>query len=249
MRSGELAELAAVTVRALRHYHQIGLLDEPGRGANGYRDYDVEHLIRVLRIRRLAALGVPLDRMGAVLDDDPRDQAQLLAEVERSIDAEIRRLQEQRELVRSVRTGGTSPDLPPRLAAIADRLSAAGMPAASLRTEREHGLLMAHLLGDAPTERYAETYERLVTPEILAEVVPLTHAFEALVDGADPAAIQAYVDRFLTVLEPMLRELGASLRDALDDDLAAAILEDYAASAFTDAQQDALGRIAARLGA
>ncbi|WP_084195160.1 MerR family DNA-binding transcriptional regulator [Streptosporangium amethystogenes] len=37
MNSSELGSLAGVTVRALRHYHQVGVLDEPPRGPNGYR--------------------------------------------------------------------------------------------------------------------------------------------------------------------------------------------------------------------
>ena len=51
VKSNELAKLAGVTVRTLRHYHAIGLLDEPPRQANGYRDYRPEDLLRVLRIR------------------------------------------------------------------------------------------------------------------------------------------------------------------------------------------------------
>lgn len=39
MRSGELAELAGVSVRTLRHYHRIGLLPEPPRTSAGYRTY------------------------------------------------------------------------------------------------------------------------------------------------------------------------------------------------------------------
>lgn len=35
MRSADLARLAGTTVRTLRHYHQIGLLDEPRRSAGG----------------------------------------------------------------------------------------------------------------------------------------------------------------------------------------------------------------------
>ncbi|EED6225780.1 MerR family DNA-binding transcriptional regulator, partial [Salmonella enterica subsp. enterica serovar Haifa] len=49
MHSNELARLAGVTVRALRHYHQVGILAEPERRSNGYREYDVHDLIRVLR--------------------------------------------------------------------------------------------------------------------------------------------------------------------------------------------------------
>jgi hypothetical protein len=48
----EIAELAGTTVRAVRHYHEVGLLDEPKRRANGYKQYGVAHLIRLLRIKR-----------------------------------------------------------------------------------------------------------------------------------------------------------------------------------------------------
>ncbi len=34
---GQLAAYAGVTVRAVRHYHQVGLLPEPERDASGYR--------------------------------------------------------------------------------------------------------------------------------------------------------------------------------------------------------------------
>jgi DNA-binding transcriptional MerR regulator len=31
----QVAELAGTTVKAVRHYHKVGLLNEPERGANG----------------------------------------------------------------------------------------------------------------------------------------------------------------------------------------------------------------------
>ncbi|WP_157880243.1 MerR family DNA-binding transcriptional regulator, partial [Streptomyces katrae] len=37
MRIGEIAALVGVTTRAVRHYHHVGLLPEPGRRANRYR--------------------------------------------------------------------------------------------------------------------------------------------------------------------------------------------------------------------
>ena len=36
----QLAAYAGVTVRAVRHYHQIGLLPEPARDNSGYRTYN-----------------------------------------------------------------------------------------------------------------------------------------------------------------------------------------------------------------
>lgn len=68
MRSKELADLAGVTVRTLRHYHQMGLLPEPPRADNGYRAYGALDLARVLRIKRLASLGMSLRQVRRALD-------------------------------------------------------------------------------------------------------------------------------------------------------------------------------------
>ena len=59
----QLAAYAGVTVRAVRHYHQIGLLPEPARDGSGYRTYDAAAVVRLIRIRTLAEAGVPLARV------------------------------------------------------------------------------------------------------------------------------------------------------------------------------------------
>lgn len=56
----ELAVLAGTTVNTVRHYHARGLLDQPDRSSNGYKRYGVDHLVRLLQIRRLRDIGVPL---------------------------------------------------------------------------------------------------------------------------------------------------------------------------------------------
>ncbi|MEU4362622.1 MerR family transcriptional regulator [Promicromonospora sp. NPDC023987] len=63
----EVAELAGTTVNTLRHYHRIGLLEEPERRYNGYKQYEVQHLVSLLRIRRLVDLGVPLSQISDVI--------------------------------------------------------------------------------------------------------------------------------------------------------------------------------------
>ncbi|MEO7944436.1 MAG: MerR family transcriptional regulator, partial [Marmoricola sp.] len=50
----QLAAYAGVTVRAVRHYHQVGLMPEPARDSSGYRTYDAADVIRLIRIRTLA---------------------------------------------------------------------------------------------------------------------------------------------------------------------------------------------------
>jgi DNA-binding transcriptional MerR regulator len=70
---GELAELAATTPRAIRHYHQLGLLAEPGRDESGYRRYGPQHLIRLVRIRRLRSVGMPLERIAESVGSESSD--------------------------------------------------------------------------------------------------------------------------------------------------------------------------------
>ena len=50
----QLAEYAGTTVRAIRHYHRIGLLAEPPRDASGYRTYGAQAVVDLKRIRVLA---------------------------------------------------------------------------------------------------------------------------------------------------------------------------------------------------
>ncbi|NJP65448.1 MerR family transcriptional regulator [Streptomyces spiramenti] len=58
---GDAAAFAGTTPRAIRHYHQIGLLPEPERGGDGRRRYGYEDMIRLLWIRRMADAGIALD--------------------------------------------------------------------------------------------------------------------------------------------------------------------------------------------
>lgn len=66
-RSGELAELAGVSTDTLRHYERKGVLTQPPRRANGYRQYPVNALRRVQLIRQALAVGFTLDELASVL--------------------------------------------------------------------------------------------------------------------------------------------------------------------------------------
>lgn len=72
MKIKEAAELTGTTVRTIRWYHQQGLLPVPPvRGTQ--RDYDLEHVARVLRVRWLAQAGLPLDAIRELLSREPQD--------------------------------------------------------------------------------------------------------------------------------------------------------------------------------
>src|SRR5215207_6706951 len=89
----QLAAYAGVTVRAVRHYHQIGLLPEPERDHSGYRTYDAAAVVRLIRIHTLADSGVPLARVQELLDAGPDESTQGVQEIDKELRAEIRRLQ------------------------------------------------------------------------------------------------------------------------------------------------------------
>jgi DNA-binding transcriptional MerR regulator len=65
---GELACLTGVSVRALHHYHAIGLLCPSARGDNGYRLYDADDVARLQQIKSLRDLGFSLEDVRACLE-------------------------------------------------------------------------------------------------------------------------------------------------------------------------------------
>ncbi|WP_145977638.1 MerR family transcriptional regulator, partial [Rhodococcus sp. BS-15] len=73
MRIGSLADAAGTTPRTVRHYHRLGLLGEPRRLSNGYREYTIDDVVRLMRIRWLADAGMPLGAIAAALDRSAPD--------------------------------------------------------------------------------------------------------------------------------------------------------------------------------
>jgi DNA-binding transcriptional MerR regulator/uncharacterized glyoxalase superfamily protein PhnB len=66
---GEIAAIAGLSVRAIHHYEQIGLLAAPARSAAGHRRYGTVDLERLYAINRLRRLGLSLEQIGRTLDD------------------------------------------------------------------------------------------------------------------------------------------------------------------------------------
>ncbi len=87
----EVARASGVTSRTLRHYDAIGLLRPAGVGANGYREYGEEELLRLQQVLLLRELGLPLGTIAAVLDEQ-HDRVAVLREHHARIVAERDRL-------------------------------------------------------------------------------------------------------------------------------------------------------------
>src|SRR3954454_15609692 len=163
---GHLASYAGVTIRAVRHYHQIGLLPEPERDASGYRTYDAAAVLRLIRIRTLAEAGVPLARVRQLLDADPDTFAAATTEIDRQLRTQIRALQEHRRRIAQLGSGD-SLALPEEVVDYLDRLRATGVPEAIIGPERDAWILMAAQLPQALPELMAEKVAQLSNPQVV----------------------------------------------------------------------------------
>jgi DNA-binding transcriptional MerR regulator len=102
----QVAKLAGISVRALHHYDEIGLLKPASIGRNRYRYYGEDELLRLQQILLHRELDIPLAEIAAILDAPGFDRVSALtiqrdrlareaaryAELVRTIDRTIARL-------------------------------------------------------------------------------------------------------------------------------------------------------------
>src|SRR5260221_10838756 len=96
---GQLAAYAGVMTKAVRHYHQRGLLEGPARDSSGFRRYPAQHAIELVKIRTLAEAGVPLARVKELLGASPDRFAAAITEVDRTLQERAKELRRTRERI------------------------------------------------------------------------------------------------------------------------------------------------------
>lgn len=222
MRVKELSDLAGTTVRTVRHYHHVGLLAVPPR-VNGVRDYDVDHLARLLRVRWLVAAGLSLSTIAEVLPAQERGRADAtltdLRATLTGIDDRLAELTVQRErvagLIERVSAGEGITPLPPAISLLYDRL-AARLPAPARRVlEVERGIAAVFavrgLLPDGAI-RLAE----VVTSDDEASVAAIFEAFAAL-DSCPDDEVDRLVETQLQALADFVGRHEEALADFVSD--------------------------------
>lgn len=68
MQIGELARRTGVPTKTIRYYEEIGVLAEPERDHNDYRNYPEDAVDRLEFIREAQATGLTLTEIGSILD-------------------------------------------------------------------------------------------------------------------------------------------------------------------------------------
>lgn len=224
MRSKELADFAGVTVRTLRHYHTLGLLPEPPRGSNGYREYRMADAARVLRIKHMASVGFSLQRIKEVFDAEAAGTASAADDFSSALDAldaelvaEIARLEERRRTIARLRAEGADPDVPAEFGAHMARIRKGGASLRHLEAERA-SLLFAGAAAEAgelaheDVEAVRKFLDLIGESEAMSEYLRINDAILAMPSDASEEERQRAADEFSAWFVPLIKR-GAREHD------------------------------------
>jgi DNA-binding transcriptional MerR regulator len=183
----QLAAYAGVTVRAVRHYHQIGLLPEPERDHSGYRTYDAAAVVRLIRIHTLADAGVPLARVQELLDASPEEFADGVQEIDKDLRADIRRLQGTRKRLARL-AAGEHLALPQSVVDYLDRVRGLGVEERYIELERDAWIMVAAQVPHLIDAFIAKKHEELDDPDMVKLYSLLSGALDWPAD--DPRVVE-----------------------------------------------------------
>jgi DNA-binding transcriptional MerR regulator len=195
----QLADHVGVTVRAIRHYHQRGLLKEPERDASGYRRYDAQAVVDLIRIKTLSDAGVPLARIEELLGAGPGEFAAAITEIDADLRQKIRDLTRSRRRIAEL-AGGERLFLPAEVVAILDQLREIGVGERAVQIERDAWIIVAALSPEQIPRWANEKLAALADPEFRRLYLATNQAEEW--DAGDPRLAKlagdmaAWMERF-----------------------------------------------------
>ncbi|RMI32283.1 MerR family transcriptional regulator [Nocardia stercoris] len=176
---GQLAGYVGVTIKAVRVYHDKGLLAEPERDASGYRRYTARDAIDLIKIKTLAQAGVPLARIKELLAADPDEFSAALGDVDAALRAKAAEIRRTRARIAQLRSGDrlfVTEDVADYL----DALRELGIGKRTIEMERDGWILMQATNPDDAATWIADKLDALRDPEFVA----LYREFDAAFDWA-----------------------------------------------------------------
>jgi DNA-binding transcriptional MerR regulator len=188
---GQLAGYAGVTIKAVRHYHQRGLLEEPERDSSGYRRYSAEHAIDLVKIKTLAEAGVPLARIKELLAADPDRFAAAIAEIDRNLQERATEILRTRERIARLGAGGRM-FVSAEVADYLDWLHELGVSQRAVRMERDVWILLQSAAPNEAAIWIADKRDAIGDPEFCAIYLEYDAAFDW---SPDDPRLYALADR------------------------------------------------------
>ncbi|GII34880.1 helix-turn-helix domain-containing protein [Planotetraspora mira] len=219
---GQLAAYAGVTVRAVRHYHQIGLLPEPERDASGYRRYGATAVVSLIKIRTLANAGVPLSQIGQMLEADASTFAEVVQRIDSHLRDEIERLETSRKQIAQL-AAGDSLALPPEVIFYLDRLREIGASERMVEGERDGWILVAARWPDQIREVIPGKLAQLEDPQMVRLYRLLSELLES--DSYDDPRVEEAVDIMVGLSEQAYASGEMGRGEVVRDDLAFDLLD------------------------
>ena len=188
---GQLADYAGVTIKAVRHYHQRGLLEEPERDSSGYRRYSAQHAIDLIKIKTLAEAGVPLARIKELLAADPDRFAAAITEIDRNLQERAKELRRTRERIARLSSGDRL-FVSPEVADFLDKLHEIGVSHRSVEMERDLWILLQSVSPKQAAIWIADKLDAIGDPEFRAIYLEYDAAFDW---SPDDPRLDALADR------------------------------------------------------
>jgi DNA-binding transcriptional MerR regulator len=213
---GQLADYVGVTVRAVRHYHQRGLLPEPERDPSGYRRYDAAAVVDLIRIKALADAGVPLARIKEVLSAGPAEFSQAITQIDKALASRIDELREQRRRIAQLAAGDRL-FVPAEIADLIERIRDLGIGPRTLQIERDGWILLAARYPDKARTWALLKQAALADPEFQRLYRAYHESYDW--DAADPR-LGKIADAIVDFTEGHLEELE---RNDVDPELVSAV--------------------------
>lgn len=171
-------------MNTIRHYHAVGLLEQPARRPNGYKQYGVRELVSLLRVLRLVRLGVPLSQVSEVAGTGS-DASEIMRQVDADLGAHVERIQQARSEVAVILRDDAPPDAPPRFADVAARLS-------------ESDTAMLHIASQLYDERAMSGLRKMV--ELDSDVGSVAREIDRLPASADADTRERLADDLAPIL-------------------------------------------------
>ena len=219
LRSKDLAELTGTTPRAIRHYLQLGLLEEPSRDSNGYRKFTAAHVVQVLRIKMLSDSGASLKHISQILDSNGIPSAEDIEAIDKELARKEALLRAQRSALQSLN----------------DTYEANPKRSKTAQFDADVGLIMASS-EQLPKETLRHIQNFLNAPAVQQHTAELMSKFEglenesALSDASAEAMAEEWMDFYSLFAEEVQSSEQASDGSLLD------LIEDLRQQQFSPAQ-------------
>ena len=222
----QLAAYAGVTVRAVRHYHQIGLLPEPQRDASGYRRYGATAVVSLIKIRTLADAGVPLSQISQMLEADESTFAATVDAIDRQLGDEIERLTHTRKQIGQL-TAGYGLTVRADVAHYLSRLREIGASERMVDAERDGWIILSARWPERVSEWIPAKLEELADPRIVRLYRVLSEIFDS--DTGDESRLAEAADIMAALAEQAYNSGDITPDEIAHDDVPINLLDDLAA--------------------